>query len=227
MRHRVQGLQSSYQSETSGTAFLITSAGRAITNSHVVDLVRRRPATYKLVAIVGNEFYSARLICASVLPEEVNGGVTPSRDIAEIQLTPWDIDADDLTVRGVGKPLVHRGALPLFPALTLGNAPEPGDSVRVLGYGHQDNAIIPYEWSASGAVREIGLVRDGTPVFGIKFDRAAEHGHSGSPVLNMKGEAVGLFSWLSPKDPTVGYAIGRDALSPACPREGEGPQTPR
>jgi S1-C subfamily serine protease len=217
MRHQIESRQSGYREETRGTAFLISTEGRAITNSHVVDVVRRHPATYKLLAILGNEFYSARVICASALSETINGHPTLGRDIAEIQLTLSDFGSDEVTFAGIGRAREHQGTLPSFPALRIGKVPVPGDSVRVLGFGQQKNVTLPYEWSASGTVDELGHARDGTPVFSIKFDREAEPGHSGSPVLNMTGEVVGLFTWVSRDEPTVGIAISRASLDPACP----------
>jgi S1-C subfamily serine protease len=217
MKPQVESRQLGYQEVARGTAFLIRPEGRAITNSHVVDLVRMHPAAYRLLAIFGNEFYSARVICASALPETVDGSTMLGRDIAEIQLTLPNFGSDELTFSEIGRARQHHGALPSFPALRISKVLAPGDSVRVLGFGQQKNMTLPYEWSASGTVDEFAHAHDGTPVFSIRFDREAELGHSGSPVLNAKGEVVGLFTWVSGEDPTVGIAIGGAALDPACP----------
>ena len=202
-----------YRSVAAGTAFFISPTGTALTNSHVVDLVRHDPAEYRLVAIIGREFYGAKIVCANPLPVEAEGHVTPRRDVAEIQLTVPNFPFEEFEY---DRAWAHRGSLPTFPALRLGDAPATGDPVRVLGYGHREDMTLPSEWSATGAVSKLGTASDGTPLFSIKFDREAEPGHSGSPVLNMKSEVVGIFTWIGASDKTMGIAIGRAALDPAC-----------
>lgn len=217
MKLEVDGYRSRYRSETAGTAFLIGADGRAITNSHVVDLARTSPRTFKIIATVGNEFFSARIVCASALPARVGEHATIGRDVAAIQLVPPEIPAESFSFAGIERWWPHQGPLPRFLALRFGTAPAVGDPVRVLGFGLRSGTILPYEWSATGKVGSLGQAQDGTAVFAIKFDREAEQGHSGSPVLNPQGEVVGMFTWMKPEDRTVGIAISRAALEPACP----------
>ncbi len=217
MKLDVQGYQSGYRSEAAGTAFLIRPDGRAITNTHVLGLARTSPRTFKIIATAGDEFFSARIVCASALGPKVDGKSVLGRDVAEIQLVPPEIPSQGFSFGGVERWRAHRGPMPQFPALAFGEAPAVGDPVRVLGFGYRPGAILPYEWSATGTVEALGVARDGTSVFAITFDREAGPGHSGSPVLNARSEVVGMFTWLRPTDPTVGIAIGRSALDPACP----------
>jgi S1-C subfamily serine protease len=214
-----------YRTVAAGTAFFISPEGTALTNGHVVELVRRDPAAYRLVAIIGREFYGAKIVCANPLPAEAGAHTTPGRDLAEIQLMVPDFPFEELTYDRIGMARPHRGPLPTFPALRLGDAPEVGDPVRVLGYGVRDSMILPSEWSATGTVRRLSKARDGTPVFTIKFEREAEHGHSGSPVLNMKSEVVGIFTWIGTSDKTMGIAISRPALDPMCADLSDHPAT--
>jgi len=214
-----------YRSVAAGTAFLISSTGTALTNSHVVNLVRRNPAAYRLVAISGREFYGAKIVCANPIPIEAEGHATLHRDVAEIQLTVPDLPFEEFQFEHAW---AHRGSLPTFPALRLGDAPAVGDPVRVLGYGRRENMILPSEWSAMGTVHKLGIAPDGTPLFSITFDREAEPGHSGSPVLNMKSEVVGIFTWIGTSEKpaaketgpvtarTMGIAISAAALDPVC-----------
>lgn len=217
IKHEVDGYQTRYRSETSGTAFLVGADGRAMTNSHVLDAARTSPRTFQIIATVGSEFFSARIICASALPARVGENSMVGRDVAAIQLVPPEIPTDGFSFAGIPRWRPHQGPMPRFAALRFGAAPAVGDPVRVLGFGFRSGAILPYEWSATGKVGLLGQAQDGTAVFAIKFDHEAEPGHSGSPVLNPQGEVVGMFTWLRPGDRTVGVAISRTALDPACP----------
>ncbi|HLW61458.1 MAG TPA: serine protease [bacterium] len=216
MKLEIRGYQSAYQDIAEGTGFFITASGIALTNSHVVSLARKLPSTYKVMAIVGGEFYGAALVCADALADDTGGRLVPSRDVAEIQLMPPDLPFEELSFRGVGFARAHRGPLPAFFALALGASPAVGDPVRVLGFGHQGDAALPLEWSAPGTVRDLGRASDGTQIFGIKFEGEAEPGHSGSPVLNRQGEVVGILTWTIASDRTWGIAISRTALDPVC-----------
>lgn len=89
--------------------------------------------------------------------------------------------------------------------------------MRVLGFGRLKDAPIPYEWSATGTVSDTRALRDGTKVFEVTMTRGAEPGHSGSPVLNMSDQVVGLWNWGSHSDPKKGTAISSAALDPVCP----------
>ncbi|HKV43356.1 MAG TPA: serine protease [bacterium] len=216
MKLEIRGYQSAYREIVEGTGFFIAASGIALTSSHVVSLARREPATYKVVAVVGGEFYGATLVCADSLPDDTGGRLVPSRDVAEIQLVAPDLSFEELSYRGVGFARAHHGPLPAFPALAFGAPPAVGDFVRVLGFGHQEAEVLPSEWSAPGTVRALGSAGDGTQLFGIKFERDAEPGHSGSPVLNRQGEVVGILTWTIASDRTLGIAISRAALDPVC-----------
>ena len=219
LKDSMQGTQPAFYSVTQGTAFFISSDGTALTTSHVVYPVRTEPVTYQLLALVDGEFYGATLVCASTLPQDPMQvhphGVEPSRDVAEIRLTPPQFPFSQFEWNGTRFAAAHVGPLPRFSALKLGPNPTVGDAVRVFGYGHL-NTTIPYAWSADGVVSRLISASDGTPLLAIKFGRGVEPGDSGAPVLNSIDEAVGILSWTDPSDNTIGYGISRVALSPAC-----------
>lgn len=218
--------RSQYRSIYSGTAFFIAPDGTALTNSHVIYPLWATRGQYKLLAIVGKEFFGATLVCMSSLPEDPQAkhpeGVTLSRDVAEIRLTLPSFPFEELGYGGVTYARAHQGPLPSFPVLTLGTDPNVGDAVRVLGFG-RNASPLPYEWSAEGTVITQRRTADGTPVFGISFTREAEPGHSGSPVLDTKDRVVGIYTWHNMSDQTRGTAISRSALEPACPSPSEAP----
>jgi len=220
MEHVVQGpYQSGYYGVSRGTGFLIAPDGTAITSSHVVYRVRANPVTYQLLAIVGREFYGATLLCASDLPYDPikqSTSIPPSRDVAEIRLTPSTFPFDQLEYGRTLYASAHHGPLPTFPALTLAAEPEVGDDVRILGFGYLRDAPVPYEWSAAGTVSHMQTLQDGTQIFEVWMAQEAEPGHSGSPVLNTSDQVVGLFNWISRDEPKMGSAISSAALNPVC-----------
>lgn len=110
----------------------------------------------------------------------------------------------------------HRGPVPQFPFLKLA-APQDGDEVRAFGFGRLSTAPMPYPWSASGTVERTFTFHDGTTGVQVRYATPTEPGHSGSPVLNARGEVIGMHNWYSRTDPHLGFAVSSAALDPACP----------
>jgi hypothetical protein len=212
-----------YRGVSHGSAFFISDDGRALTNSHVVYPLQADPSTRSLLAIVGKEFYGATLTCASRLfydptKPAPHGGVPLGRDVAEIRVTapavPFHRWGRDIQGTFYELAHAHEGPLPQFHALPLGNGVGRGDHVHVIGYGHI--SPIPYPWEASGMVDQEWRASDGTEVFSVKFTSRPQPGNSGSPVLNDRGEAVGLWTWDSMVSPDTGVAQKISSVVPAC-----------
>ncbi|MCR8644838.1 trypsin-like peptidase domain-containing protein [Paenibacillus sp. N1-5-1-14] len=104
-----------------------------------------------------------------------------------------------------------------FPILPLGNSDEmsPGDTVIAIGnpYGF-DHTVTVGVYSAKG--REIPI-SDGktTHVYKnlIQTDAAINPGNSGGPLLNTKGEVIGINTAVSQQAQGIGFAIPTSVVS--------------
>ncbi|HYM70313.1 MAG TPA: serine protease, partial [bacterium] len=211
-----------YRSVTAGTAFFVDSDGTALTNSHVVYAAYKDPAHYQLLAIIGNEFYSAATVCANVLAEAPVNRPIPvplGRDVAQIRVIPSAFEFARIRDPRAGVTyLAHRSTLPRFASLTLGSAPSVGEAVRVVGYGETENpAVADEQWTATGTVSNVARAEDGTPIFEIVSENRPRPGNSGSPVLDNQNHVVGIYTWNVAESSTIGAAIASAALAPACP----------
>ncbi|HLW59836.1 MAG TPA: serine protease [bacterium] len=204
-----------YRITTSGTGFFIAPDGTALTTSHVVYPAYLDPAGHRLLAIVNGEFYGVRILSADPLPYDPTdrraAGVPMTRDVATIRLSAPEVPFDQLVFGGGAPVVAHRGAMPSFPALTLGGDPAPGERIRVFGFGRSASPI-PHGWSAQGTVDGSMTIAGGTLVFDATFTLATEPGHSGSPVLDSRNRVVGMWAWHSATNPAAGTAISSSAL---------------
>lgn len=211
-----------------GTAFFISKDGTALTNGHVVSRVYKDPPKYRLLAIVGKEFYDVKLICAAVPPETPDGMghmlMPMVRDIAKIQLIPstaFDGKKDTMFYfpkSGDPIPLAtaHQGSLPDFPYLPIGG--QASGHVRIIGFGNI--SAIPHIWTADEQVENLfgnlNGSQDGTPFFGLYSDNPATYGDSGSPVINDQNQVVGMMARLSAQDRRHGAAEASSVLLNPC-----------
>ena len=222
---RQPGTDGRYHAHGFGTGFFTSADGTALTVSHVVYLAAHSPEKYRLIAIVGKEFYDADVICASKLPydpskpDTVRQGRQLSRDVAQIKVAPSTMPEGNRelsyqTKDGTRIPLAtaHLGPLPEFPFLKMGRG--PGQHVRIVGYGAI--SAIPSRWTAEGQVERIFSARDGTSVFDVTSRNPAMPGDSGAPVLNEAGEVVGIWAWRFYDRPDTGTAQMISSLMPVC-----------
>jgi len=204
-----------------GTAFFIDPSGLALTNSHVVYRAQHDPENYVLVAIIRREAYGAEVVCASAM--DVDPIQTPKgpviRDVAEIRVTR---PAIEFTPRGVvqgqgpATPAgAHVGPLPLFSALILGNGPQEGGVVRIIGFGQ--GAHSTEKMVTLGTVSKMAMAKDGTPVFEIISPERPDRGSSGSPVVDNRNRVIGIYTWNETANGIAGIAISSAALANACP----------
>jgi hypothetical protein len=211
-----------------GTAFFISKDGTALTNGHVVSLFSKDTKKYRIIAIVGKEFYDVQLVCATVpiiTPDGMGHMMMQMvRDIAEIKLTPstaYDGKKDTMFYfpkNGDPIPLAtaHRGPIPEFPSLTIGG--QASGHVRIIGFG--DISAIPHMWTADEQVENLygslSRSQDGTPYFGVYSDNPATYGDSGSPVVNDQNQVVGMMARLAVQDRRHGAAEASSVLLNPC-----------
>ncbi len=210
-----------------GTGFFISSDGTALTASHVVYRAAHDPAKYRLLAVLGKEFYDASVVCSSKLPYDPTqadtgrAGIPFTRDVAKIKLAPSTaFEGRKNTLYFLFKDgtrlewaKAHRDPVPEFQFLTIGGLPD--GRVRVLGFG--SISALPVKWTSEGRVDRTYSGRDGTPLFDITYQNPARPGNSGSPVLNEKNEVVGLWAWYYYDIPTKGTAQSGTVLTNPCP----------
>ncbi len=211
-----------YRAVEAGTAFFVDSDGTALTNSHVVYAARHAPKKFRLLALIGREFYGATVVCASELaydPADAHAA-TFGRDVAEVKVAPSRFLFTRL--QWPGSDVVysaHLTRLPSFPALALGPDPAPGDAVRVVGFGRISERLtetLGDRWASAGTVSETGTAPDGTPVFRVASVNRPRPGNSGSPVFDAQGRVVGMWTWNETSNFAFGVAIGSSALNPPC-----------
>jgi V8-like Glu-specific endopeptidase len=208
-----------------GTGFFIDADGTALTASHVTYSAVAHPQQYRLLAVVGKEFYDATVLCSSRLPynpetQKKGLGVPWGRDVAKIKVEPstaFEGRKDTLyySLRGgtvIAWARAHTGPLPRFPFLTLDGA--PGQRVHIIGYGRI--SVMPYKWTTDGEVTRTFLAPDGTPLFDVESTNPPVPGDSGAPVLNERNQVVGLWAWHSITNPTLGTAERAEVLRDPC-----------
>ena len=169
-----------------GSGFFVSSDGLIVTNKHVVD---QKTAEYTVFTNDGKK-HTARVIARD-----------PILDIALIKVDPV-----------VGKS---------FPFLSLGNSDslEVGQNVIAIG-----NALGEYRNTVSVGVIS-GLARSitagGSPgnaeVLGhvIQTDAAINPGNSGGPLLNLRGEVVGVNVAIAQGSQNIGFALPINSIKSA------------
>lgn len=204
-----------------GTAFFVSSSGTALTTSHVVSAQIHDPRSARLLAIVGTEFYAADVVCASPLPSGATAAVVPfGRDIAELRVRSSDFpfrtwDHHFATGAVVSWAVAHAGPLPRFPVVPISGRPAIGTAVSVTE--HEFVGPLSQRRTVVGEVRQVRTAGDGTGIFQIEFASPLDPADSGSPVLNAQAQAIGLWTWGSADQPTVGWAQDGAVLTTPCP----------
>ncbi len=161
-----------------GSGFVFDHEGRIITNHHVI-----RDADEIIVVLETSE--------GEVEMEATVVGADPRTDIAIIQI---DLPANGLTV------------------VPLGDSDQcrVGDWVMAIGtpFGQLQGSVTAGIISAKGRsdLRIMGSDPNGFQNY-IQTDASINFGNSGGPLVNMKGEAIGINTAINPSGQGIGFAI--------------------
>jgi S1-C subfamily serine protease len=177
----------------SGSGFVYDHTGHIITNHHVISSggVGVGNLDYDVTFLDGT-VYSARLI-----------GSDPLTDIA-VLLVEGDVPKDKL----VPLPIVNSTDV------------RAGEQVVAFGNpaglkGTMTEGIVSAVGRAVTSVSNVGLAINIPDV--IQTDAAINPGNSGGPLLNMKGEVIGINTQREPELQNIGYAISSNTIIKVVP----------
>jgi 2-alkenal reductase len=176
-----------------GTGFIIDASGLALTNKHVVDDSR---ASFRALLMDGAEY-----------DVEVKA-MDPLLDVAIIQLIARGESG------GEGEPFQ-------FPFVSLGESSRLniGDCVLAIG-----NALAQYEnTTTAGIISAKGRQLVASDALGnleklsglLQTDAAINLGNSGGPLVNLKGEVIGINTAVDVDAQGIGFAIPIDVVKVA------------
>ena len=209
--------------EASG--FFIDQQGTVLTDGVMGDF---GGPDYAVIAVRNGELFGAALVCAPV-PSHIPW---PARDeelkkkVAVFKLKELDSPHVDAWVshpaneRPVTIARTHRGKLPTFPFLTIGDDPKEGDRARIAGYGGLNQLlrgkVVPEAWNADGRVTRVFKGADGLPVFEADFGSGSEDWEHGAVIVQIDGRVAGLSVWTRSGPPRAAVAISASALRDPC-----------
>jgi len=168
-----------------GTGFLISADGLILTNKHVVG-VATKTAQYQVVLSSGSK-QNAQLI-----------GIDPLNDLAVLRIL------------GNQLPFLEIGSSKMMPL---------GTTVIAVGnvLGKYPNSVS--KGIISGKGRALAAVTDGSSLVEdldniLQTDANISSGHSGGPLINLKGQVVGVNVATDKAGSAVGFAIPIDDAKP-------------
>ena len=180
-----QTIEQERMEKGNGTGFIISSDGLIITNRHVVEAGDEETAEYKVVLESGKEYF-AQLI-----------GKDPLKDLAVLKIFDKDL-----------------------PHVTIGNSDELSIGSTVIAIG---NSLGKYPHSATkGIVSGLGRFINTFDTQGqplkldnvIQTDAEINLGNSGGPLVNLKGEVVGVSVAVDEGGTAIGFAIAINDVEP-------------
>lgn len=177
-----------------GTGFIIDiSKGLIVTNAHVVE---------NAISIIGRLSRTGRRDISMKLL-----GICREKDVAICKLDSSDIS---LIVAGLTKEEISNLNLKFADSMDV----SPGDVVTILGYPVNFNNVKMLTTTVSGFEilnkrNNLNEIEDSylrSPSY-IQINSVINPGNSGSPLLNLKGEIIGINTDDCSDDQNVGYAI--------------------
>jgi len=163
---------------SSGSGFVMDPRGYILTNNHVVEGADELVATF-----LNGETYSCEVV-----------GLDPRTDVAVVRITDRPRDGQ------------------VFPSLQLGDSDEIKIGDWAIAVGN------PFGTQLAGTVT-VGVIsakgRSDLNIMGadidlqdfIQTDASINFGNSGGPLVNIRGEAIGINSALNTQGQGIGFAI--------------------
>jgi serine protease Do len=163
---------------SSGSGFVMDARGYILTNNHVVEGGQELQATF-----LNGETYACEVV-----------GTDPRTDIAVIRITERSRD---------GKP---------FPALRLGDSDEIkiGDWAIAVGnpFGNQLAGTVTVGVVSAKGRSDLNIMGAEIDLQDfIQTDASINFGNSGGPLVNIRGEAIGINAALNTQGQGIGFAI--------------------
>lgn len=178
-----------HQKVGGGTGFIVTADGLVVTNKHVVA---DGDAEYTIITNDGVE-YGAKAVSQD-----------PMNDLALIKIIPKNGDSTKIKT---------------FPAVEFGDSDsvQIGQSILAIGYalGEYQNTVTKGIISARGREITAGGMEGITTLSGlIQTDAAINAGNSGGPLINLKGQVIGMNVAMAQGAQGIGFAIPINDVKP-------------
>ncbi len=173
-----QTQQTEIAQKGSGTGFLISADGLILTNKHVVNVANEKTAQYKILLNTGKQYF-AQLI-----------GKDPINDLAVLKIFDKNL-----------------------PFIQLGDSDKLAIGTTVIAIG---NALGRYQNSATkGIISGLGRSIEASDQSGnaealdnvIQTDAEINPGNSGGPLIDLKGNIVGINVAIDQSGSSIGFAI--------------------
>jgi S1-C subfamily serine protease len=168
-----------------GSGFLVAADGLVYTNRHVVQADDAAPAARLLVGV----------------PSPKGSDELDYFRAAVVYVSPPGDPLDFALLKIAARP--GYGPFPTLPLAAEG--PALGAAVAVLGYPPALDADSPTLSFNKGSVSAVRVALDGKAFY--QTDAAINPGNSGGPLLNERGEAVGIVTLRKPGAAGQGYAL--------------------
>jgi len=179
--------------ETGGTGFLVSTDGTIYTNRHAVE--RNAVAAKSPVVTVG-------------VPSPTDAEKLDYFLAQVVYTAPESSGLDFAILKIAAKP--GYGAFSALPVSR--QKPELGGGVAVLGYP-ENLGEVPVLSFTKGSISATRVVFEKRSYY--QTDAAVNPGNSGGPLLNEKGQAIGLVTYRMVAADNMSYALYLDELAPA------------
>jgi S1-C subfamily serine protease len=171
-----------------GSGFIVDKGGYILTNAHVVSESGQQASEVTVVVRKGSD--DVRRMEGTIV------GVDESSDVALIKIDPKDLE---LTVLPLGD----------------SDAVQVGEAVIAIGNP------LGYDFSLSSGIvsavdRQLQAPNGATIYNGIQTDAAINPGNSGGPLINARGEVIGINEQIA-SNSSDGTSAGNDGLGFAVP----------